>query len=122
MNTNNMTFQEWIDWAKMPNKRREGRNNILPEIVDYLTEHPEEFDEPSQLIEGRPHIIAATVSPRTWEAVSESFIDQCLENTFCKKYDSIASMPKEEIVHQIAGIIGNDAAEKFADYIMREKQ
>jgi hypothetical protein len=122
MNTNNMTFQEWIDWAKMPNKRREGRNNILPEIVDYLTEHPEEFDEPSQLIEGRPHIIAATVSPRTWEAVSESFIDQCLENTFGKKYDSIASMPKEEIVHQIAGIIGNDAAEKFADYIMREKQ
>ena len=87
-----------------------------------MIEHPEEFDESSLLIEGRPHIIAATVSPRTWEAVSESFIDQCLENSFGKKYDSIASMPKEEIVHQIAGIIGNDAAEKFADYIIQTKK
>ena len=85
-----MTFQEWIDWAKMPNNRRKGRNNILPEIVDYLTEHPEEFDEPSQLIEGRPHLIA--------------------------------SMPKEEIKRQIAGIIGNDAAGKFADYIIQIKK
>jgi hypothetical protein len=46
-------------------------------------------------------------------------VDQCLENTFGKRYDSIASMPKEEIIHQLAGIIGPEVAKNFADYITR---
>lgn len=117
-----ISYTEWMEWAKKASENRSGRNNILSEIVDYLTEHPEEFNEPIQLIEGHPHIITPAVSPRTWVGVSESFIAQCLENTFGKRYDSIASMPKEEIVHQIAGIIGNDAAEKFADYIIQTKK
>lgn len=119
VNKNNLP--RWIEWARKPNERRDGRNNILPEIIDYLTDHPEEFDKPILLIDGSPHIIAPAVSPRTWEAVSESLIEQCLENVFGKRYDSIASIPKDEIVHLIAGIIGTDAAEKFADYIWRAK-
>lgn len=116
-----ISYTEWIEWAKNASESRSGRKNILPEIVDYLAEHPDEFNEPVQLIEGRPNIIAPTVSPRTWVGVSEFFIDHCLENMFGKRYDSIASIPKDEIVHLIAGIIGTDAAEKFADYIWRAK-
>ena len=112
------SYSEWMEWAKMPSETWKGRNNILPEIIDYLTEHPEDFNEPVQLIGGLP-IAAPGVSPLTWVGVSETLVDHCLENTFGKRYDSIASMPKEEIIHQLAGIIGPEVAKKFADNITR---
>ena len=113
-----ISYSEWMAWAKKPSETRKDRNNILPEIIDYLTEHPEDFNEPVQLIGGLP-IAAPGVSPRTWVSVNESLVDQCLENTFGKRYYSIASMPKEEIIHQLAGIIGPEVAKNFADYITR---
>ena len=84
-----------------------------------MSDHPEEFCKPTQLIEGHPHVIAPEVSPRTWLAVSETLIDQCLEAVFGQKYDSIDSIPKEEITHLLAGIIGPKVSKKFADYITR---
>ena len=113
-----ISYSEWMEWAKKPSETRKDRNNILPEIIDYLTEHPEDFNEPVQLIDGLP-IAAPGVSPRTWVSVNESLVDQCLENTFGKRYDSIASMPKEIIIHYLAGIIGHKVAKKFADTITR---
>lgn len=113
-----ISYSEWMEWAKKPSETWKGRNNILPEIIDYLTEHPEDFKEPVQLIDGLP-IAAAGVSPLTWVGVSETLVVQCLENRFSKRYDSIASMPKEEITHLLAGIIGPKVSKKFADYITR---
>ncbi len=113
-----ISYSEWMEWAKKPSETWKGRNNILPEIIDYLTEHPEDFKEPVQLIDGLP-IAAPGVSPLTWVGVSETLVVQCLENRFSKRYDSIASMPKEEITHLLAGIIGPKVSKKFADYITR---
>ena len=113
-----ISYSEWMEWAKKPSETRKDRNNILPEIIDYLTEHPEDFKEPVQLIDGLP-IAAPGVSPLTWVGVSETLVVQCLENRFSKRYDSIASMPKEEITHLLAGIIGPKVSKKFADYITR---
>lgn len=113
-----ISYSEWMEWAKKPSETWKGRNNILPEIIDYLTEHPEAFKEPVQLIDGLP-IAAPGVSPLTWVGVSETLVVQCLENRFSKRYDSIASMPKEEITHLLAGIIGPKVSKKFADYITR---
>ena len=113
-----ISYSEWMEWAKKPSETRKDRNNILPEIIDYLTEHPEDFNEPVQLIGGLP-IAAPGVSPRTWVSVSETLVDQCLEYPFGKSYDSIASMPKEEIIHLLAGEIGPEVAKNFADYITR---
>ena len=113
-----ISYSEWMEWAKKPSETRSDRNNILPEIIDYLTEHPEDFNEPVQLIDGLP-IAAPGVSPLTWVGVSETLVVQCLETRFGKRYDSIASMPKEEIIHQLAGIIGPEVAKKFADNITR---
>jgi len=118
---NSVSYTEWMEWAKKPSENRNGRKNILPEIVDYLSDHPEEFCKPTQLIEGHPHVIAPEVSPRTWLAVSETLIDQCLEAVFGQKYDSIDSIPKEEIIRLVSGIIGDDVAERFANYIMQAK-
>ena len=115
---NSVSYSEWMEWAKKPSETWKGRNNILPEIIDYLTEHPEDFNEPVQLIDGLP-IAAPGVSPLTWVGVSETLVVQCLETRFGKRYDSIASMPKEEIIHQLAGIIGPEVAKNFADYITR---
>ena len=115
---NSVSYSEWMEWAKKPSETRKDRNNILPEIIDYLTEHPEDFNEPVQLIDGLP-IAAPGVSPLTWVGVSETLVVQCLETRFGKRYDSIASMPKEEITHQLAGIIDPEVAKKFADYIAR---
>ena len=95
-----ISYSEWMAWAKKPSETRKDRNNILPEIIDYLTEHPEDFNEPVQLIGGLP-IAAPGVSPRTWVSVNESLVDQCLENTFDKRYDSIEYMTKEEIIHKL---------------------
>ena len=113
-----ISYSEWMEWAKKPSETRKDRNNILPEIIDYLTEHPEEFNEPVQLIGGLP-IAAPGVSPLTWVGVSETLVVQCLETRFGKRYDSISSMPKEEITHLLAGIIGPKVSKNFADYITR---
>lgn len=113
-----ISYSEWMEWAKMPSETWKHRNNILSEIIDYLTEHPEDFNEPVQLIDGLP-IAAPGVSPLTWVGVSETLVVQCLENRVGKRYVSIASMPKEEIIHLLAGIIGPKVSKKFADYITR---
>ena len=119
MNTDNMKFQEWIEWANKPNERREGRNNILPEIVEYLQEHPKDFYLPELSMEGCSYITAPEVDPVTWESLSETLIDQCLENTFGPRYNSITEIPKDELIKVASGIIGQEAAEKFADYISK---
>ena len=82
------------------------------------TNDPEDFNEPVQLIDGLP-IAAPGVSPLTWVGASAELVSTCLETRFGKRYDSIASMPKEEIIHTLAGIIGSEVAKKFADYITR---
>ena len=112
-----MKFQEWIDWAKMSNERREGRNNILPEIVEYLQEHPKDFYLPALSMEGCSCIAAPDVDAVTWESLSETLIDQCLENTFGSNYNRISEIPHDEIVRLASGIIGEKVAEKFADFI-----
>ena len=38
-----------------------------------------------------------------------------------KIYDSIDSIPKEEIIRLVSGIVGDDVAERFANYIMQAK-
>lgn len=111
-----ISYSEWMEWAKKPSETRKDRNNILPEIISYLTDHPEDFNEPVQVIDGLP-IAAPGVSPRTWVGASETLIIACLDNRFGTRYDSIASMPKEEITRYLAGIIGPEVAKKFADYI-----
>ena len=68
-----ISYSEWMEWAKKSSDTRKGRNNILPEIIDYLTEHPEDFNEPVQLIGGLP-IEATAVSPRTWVGESEHLV------------------------------------------------
>ena len=115
--TENKNFEEWLEWAKQPNERREGRTNILTEIVEYLKAHPEDFVEPVTSMEGCSYIAAPGVDPRTWEAVSETIIDQCLDNHFGAKYNAVSNIPKEELVRQIAGIIGPDAANRFAQFV-----
>ena len=117
MNTEIKDFEEWIKWANQPNERREGHKNILPEIVEYLKAHPEDFVEPVASIEGCPYIAAPGVDPQTWKAVSETIIVQCLDNHFGKKYNVVSRIPKEELVRQIAGIIGPDAANRFAQFV-----
>ena len=117
MSTENKDFEEWLVWANQPNERREGCTNILPEIVEYLKAHPEDFVEPVTSMEGCPYIAAPGVDSRTWEAVSETIIDQCLDNHFGKKYNAVSHIPKEELVGLIAGIIGPDAASRFAQFV-----
>ena len=117
MNTKNKDFEEWLEWANQPNERREGRTNILPEIVAYLKAHPEDFVETVTSMEGCSWIASPGVDPRTWEAVSETIIDRCLDNHFGTKYDVVSNIPKEELVRQIAGIIGPDAAKRFAQFV-----
>lgn len=115
VNKNNLP--KWVEWAKKPNERREGRNNILPEIVEYLQEHPEDFSKPAKSMEGCSYIAAPEVDPVTWESLSETLIDQCLENHFGIKYSNISEIPHDEIVSLASGIIGQEVAEKFADFI-----
>lgn len=117
MNTENKDFEEWLEWANQPNERREGRTNILPEIVAYLKAHPEDFVETVTSMEGCSWIASPGVDPQTWEAVSESLIDSCLESHFGAKYDAISDIPNEEIVRLIAGIIGPEAANRFAQFV-----
>lgn len=119
MNANIENYEKWLEWAKQPNERREGRTNILPEIVQYLKAHPEDFQELAKGMEDCSWIAAPNVDSRTWETVSETLIDSNLDNTFGTKYQTLAEIPKEDLVRQIAGIIGPDAAKRFADFIVR---
>lgn len=111
-------YTEWMEWANRPSEKRKGRNNILPEIINYLNKHLEEFNEQALTIEKRTQILVPCVSPRTWLAASETLIDQCLENHFGKKYESVSALPKDEIIHHLIGIIGENAAKRFADYMI----
>ena len=95
MKANLEKHEKWLEWANLPNERREGRTNILPEIVRYLKTYPEDSSE----------------DLHTWEAISETLIDQCLDNTFGTKYQNLAMIPEEELVRLIAGIIGPDAGD-----------
>ena len=115
-----ISYSEWMEWAKKPSETWKGRNNILPEIISYLMNYPEDFNEPVQLIDGLP-IAAPGASPRTWVSVSETLVDQCLENTFGKRYDSIVSIPKKELTRLLAGIIDPEIANKIADYVVQTK-
>ena len=58
-----ISYSEWMEWAKMPSETSKGRNNILPEIISYLMDYPEDFNEPIQLIDGLPIAAPATASP-----------------------------------------------------------
>lgn len=116
--------KDWIIWAKKESKSRSGRTNILPEITMYIEseikrdpkgfgDYYEMWSHPSGELSGEK----STASPRTWEGLSEDLIDQCLENTFGKKYKSIASMPKNELSFVASGVIGGDAAKRFATFV-----
>lgn len=117
------TPQEWIAWASKPSKVRKNRQNVLPEIVQYIEseikrdptnygDYYEMYKHPS----GEMHKEKATACPRTWEAASERLIISALEPKFGKKYDSVSSMPKAEIVKMLTGIVGGNPAERFADF------
>ncbi len=115
-----INYTEWMEWANKPSEKRPGRNNILPEIVEYLLEHPEDFNEPAKSIEDCPYILAPSVSPRTWVALSEVFIDQTLENRFGERYNSVVDIPQRDLICLISGIIGSEAAERFTNYILQK--
>lgn len=117
MNTENKGFEEWLEWANQPSQRRQGRTNILPDIVEYLKAHPEDFIEPVTSVEGCPWIAAPGVDPQTWEALSEDLISNYLDNHFGTKYDTISHIPKEELVRFAAGLIGPNAANRFAQFV-----
>jgi hypothetical protein len=116
--------KEWLDWAKKDSSRRPGRKNVLTDIVSYieseLKRDPKEFGDfyemwshPTGELNGEK----GTANPRTWEALSETLIDQCLENRFGKRYPSISSMPKAALAHIASGIVGGDVAKRFATFV-----
>jgi hypothetical protein len=97
---------------------------VLLDIVSYveseLKRDPNEFGDfyemwthPNGDLDGTK----GTASPRTWEALSETLIDQKLDNAFGKKYPSISSMPKAELKKLAAGIVGGDVADRFAEFV-----
>ena len=88
-----ISYSEWMEWAKKPSETRKDRNNILPEIISYLMNYPEDFNEPVQLIDGLP-IAAPCVSPLTCVGASAELVSTFLETRFCKIYYSIVSMLK----------------------------
>ena len=116
--------KEWLEWAKKESSRRPGRKNVLTDIVSYieseLKRDPKEFGDfyemwshPTGELNGEK----GTANPRTWEALSETLIDQCLENRFGKRYPSISSMPKAALAHIASGIVGGDVAKRFATFV-----
>ena len=116
--------KDWLDWAKKKSSKREGRTNVLLDIVSYieseLKRDPSDFGDFYEMWShptGELNGDKATASPRTWEALSETLIDQCLENTFGKQYPSVSSMPKSVLSDIAAGIIGGDVAKRFATFV-----
>lgn len=116
--------KDWIAWAMQPSKNRQGRKNVLTDIVSYieseLKRDPKGFGDfyemwshPSGELNGDK----GTANPRTWEALSETLIDQCLENTFGKKYATVSAMPKKDLAEIAAGIVGGDVAKRFASFV-----
>lgn len=116
--------KDWLEWAKKESSRRPGRKNVLTDIVSYieseLKRDPKEFGDfyemwkhPSGDLNGEK----GTANPRTWEALSETLIDQCIENRFGKKYPAISSMPKSALAHIASGIVGADVAKRFATFV-----
>ena len=116
--------KDWIAWATQPSKNRQGRKNVLTDIVSYieseLKRDPKDFGDfyemwshPSGELNGDK----GTANPRTWEALSETLIDQCLENTFGKKYATVSAMPKKALAEIAAGIVGGDVAKRFASFV-----
>lgn len=105
----NRKFQEWEDWANKPSSVREGRSNILPEIVSYIKLISQ--IEPSEEVFS------------IWESVSDLLIDQCLDNKFGIRYNSISEVPSEEVVRLLIGIVGLDErdAVNFAASVSRNK-
>jgi hypothetical protein len=115
-----INYTEWMEWANKPNENRSGRNNVLPEIVEYLSDHPEEFNESAQSIEDCAYIMSPSASPRTWLGVSETIIDQFFENRFGERYNSVVDIPQRDLICLISGIIGSEAAERFTNYILQK--
>ncbi|MEE3308523.1 hypothetical protein [Sharpea azabuensis] len=116
--------KDWLEWAKKESSRRPGRKNVLTDIVTYieseLKRDPKDFGDfyemwshPTGELNGEK----GTANPRTWEALSETLIDQCLENRFGKKYPSISSMPKSVLADMASGIVGGDVAKRFATFV-----
>jgi len=116
--------KDWLDWAKRDSSRRPGRKNVLTDIVSYieseLKRDPKNFGDfyemwthPTGVLNGEK----GTANPRTWEALSETLIDQCLDNRFGKKYPAISSMPKAALAHIASGIVGGDVAKRFATFV-----
>ena len=124
-------LQEWVDWANSPSTSREGRNNILPEIVNFIRREAsmnlgqdfkdfykwwknpetEEFGEDTNYI-----------SPRVWQGISETLIGQCLENTFGTRYNLLSEIPVEEILRLLSGtLIGESKILDLAAYISPNK-
>lgn len=99
-----MSYEEFMKWAIEPSENRPGRNNILPEIVDYLKIHPEHFRK--------------TISPRSWLGLSETLIDQSLENAYGKRYDRISDIPYKELLNLSSGIIlDEDIVKSFSSFL-----
>jgi hypothetical protein len=116
--------KDWLEWAKRESSRRPGRKNVLTDIVAYieseLKRDPKEFGdfyEMWSLPSGELNGDKGSANPRTWEALSETLIDQCLENKFGKRYPSISSMPKSTLANMAAGIVGGDVAKRFATFV-----
>lgn len=116
--------KDWIAWATSDSKKRQGRKNVLTDIVSYieseLKRDPKDFGDfyemwshPSGELNGDK----GTANPRTWEALSETLIDQCLENRFGKKYPTVSAMPKKALAEMAAGIVGGDVAKRFASFV-----
>lgn len=109
-----MSYNEFMDWAKKPSENRPGRDNILPDIVEYLSTHPEHFRKTHETQNGPWD----APSPRSWLGLSESLIAQCLENDFGKRYNRIADIPYEEVISLTAGILLDEAiCISFAKFI-----
>lgn len=116
--------KDWLAWAKMESDRRPGRKNVLTDIVSYIESEikrdPKEYGDfyemwshPTGELNGEK----GTANPRTWEALSETLIDQFLENKFGKRYPNISSMPKAVLADAASGIVGADVAKRFATFV-----
>ena len=111
------TFEDWIEWGIMPSKRDNRCTNVLPEIIMYLKEHPEDFYRTPKGVDGFPWIAGPTADPRGWLAFSDTLYINYLDNDFGTKYTDVRSIPKSELFKAGTGIIGEDVAERFAQFV-----